>query len=110
MKKMNIFYFDNDVGDFDKYNPRFVMEQRYVKEAITVLSKKQAYHFNIESLAKKIGVNDQIIKRVISFLHNVSAVEENEGRLRLNFPFFRNKDIKYIKKVINNNLLKNYFK
>ncbi len=27
MKNLNIFYFDNDLGSFDEFNPRFVMEQ-----------------------------------------------------------------------------------
>ena len=40
MKDLNIYYFDNEMGNFDKFNPRFVMNLPYSKKILNCLSKK----------------------------------------------------------------------
>ena len=105
MKVIDIFYFDNEVGDYDEYNPRFVMEEPLVKNIITLMSKKKAYFYTRESLSKKLNASS--IKHQISLLNNISAIKEKDGRFCLNFPCFSNKDIRIIRRIVNKSLTKN---
>jgi len=104
MKNLNIFYFDNDLGDFDKFNPRFVMEQNKIKNIVTLLSSKPAYYFNKEDIVKIFNLSEEEFKYLTDLLDNISAIHVENNKFRLNFPFFHAKDVKIIKKFIINEL------
>ena len=108
MEDINIFYFDNDLGAFDEYNPRFVMEQKFVKQIISILSKKPGEFYTKETLKKKLKVcsNDDFAY-AIELLSNISAISFVNDKINLNFPFFLARDVKKIKQIIIEHLKKN---
>ena len=107
MKDMNIFLFDNYVGDFDEFNPRYVMQEPFVKEIITLISMKEPYFFSIKEIQKKLGIKDREIETALKLLSNISAITINDNKLKLNFPFFTKKDVKKIKKIMISELKNN---
>lgn len=106
MNNLNIFYFDNDLGKFDEFNPRFVMEQNYTKQIITIISTKTPFYYNTELLAKKINTNVKDLQFALQLLKNISAIQDKNGYFCLNFPFFLDKDIKIIQSIVSNILNK----
>lgn len=52
MNNLNIFYFDNEMGKFDEFNPRFVMEQKHVKNIIKILAYNEPYSISVEKKTK----------------------------------------------------------
>ncbi len=109
MKNMDIFYFDNDLGPFDEYNPRFVMEQKFAKQILSILSKKPGNFYDKESLKKKLkSCDSQDFERAIELLSNVSAVCLTNNKINLGFPFFGARDLKIIKQIINKHLNDNF--
>ena len=55
MNNLNIFYFDNEMGKFDEFNPRFVMEQKHVKNIIKILAYNEPYSISVEKRLKTIN-------------------------------------------------------
>ncbi len=109
MKKLNIFYFENNVGNFDKFNPRFVMEQENVKSILSLLIKKPCFFYTKNSLYKKISkISYQNFKDSLSFLTNISAITIKNNKIKINFPFFTSADLKTINKIISTQLSKNF--
>ena len=106
MNNLNIFYFDNDLGKFDEFNPRFVMEQNYTKQIITIISTQTPFYYNTELLAKKINTNVKDLHLALQLLKNISAIQDKNGYFCLNFPFFLDKDIKIIQSIVSNILNK----
>lgn len=111
MNTLNLCYFDNEFGEYDSFNPRYVFNQKHTKEIVTILSKSNPYHFNSDTLLKKLKINTETLNNSINLLYNISAISEDNGCLRLNFPFFLTKDVKTIKKIVISELdnLQNYF-
>lgn len=116
MKDLNIFYFDNEVGDFDKFNPRYVMEQPFCKKILVYLSNNYANSKTKKDIQNHFKLRQEQIDLSISLLRDISSISFNGDLINLNFPFFNSKDIKKIKKIIKNSLsesqifFKNYFK
>lgn len=104
MNTLNIFYFDNEMGNFDEFNPRFVMEQEHVKNIIKFLAENEPYSVTLDKLVESFNVEKQSIIDAISLLKNISAIKENNKTFALNFPFFTSQDCKLIKKLVTNNL------
>ena len=108
MKNLNIFYFDNDLGNFDEFNPRFVMEQKYANDILSLIAIKPPFYYDITNLATKLKTNIKILEKPINLLKNISAITEKSGHFCLNFPFFLDKDIKTIKSIVLMLLKKNH--
>lgn len=104
MNNLNIFYFDNEMGKFDEFNPRFVMEQKHVKNIIRILAYNEPYSISVDKIADNLEISEQNVLDAINLLKNVSAIKENNNKLALNFPFFTTTDCKLIKKVVINSL------
>lgn len=100
MKNLNIFYFDNDLGNFDEFNPRFVMEQKFANDILSLIAIKQPFYYDITNLATKLKTNITILEKPINLLKNISAITEKSGYFCLNFPFFLDKDVKIIKTIV----------
>lgn len=100
MNTINIFYFDNEMGKFDEFNPRFVMEQKYVKNIIKILADNEPYSISAKKIADYLQISEKDILDAINLLKNVSAIKEDDFGLALNFPFFTTTDCKLIKKIV----------
>ena len=100
MKNLNIFYFDNDLGSFDEFNPRFVMEQKFANDILSLIAIKPPFYYDITNLATKLKTNINVLEKPINLLKNISAITEKSGNFCLNFPFFLDKDIKTIKSIV----------
>lgn len=100
MKHLNIFYFDNDLGDFDEFNPRFVMEQTFANDILSLIAIEQPFYYDVTKLASKLHTNIKILEKPINLLKNISAITEKSGHFCLNFPFFLDKDVKTIKSIV----------
>ena len=100
MNTINIFYFDNEMGKFDEFNPRFVMEQKYVKNIIKILADNEPYSISAKKIADYLRISEKDILNAINLLKNVSAIKEDDFGLALNFPFFTTTDCKLIKKIV----------
>ena len=107
MKYLNIFYFDNDLGTFDEFNPRFVMEQKHTKEIISLISNNPPFYYDLYNLLAELNTDNKSLKTSINLLKNISAIDEKNGHFCLNFPFFLDNDIKTIKTTISSLLNKN---
>ena len=108
MNKLNICYFDNEMGEFNKFNPRFVMEQKYTKDIVDLLSNSLPYYFTKEMIKNRLKCVDNMeINEAINRLKNISAIVEKDNRYRLNFTFFTSRDIKKVSKIIKDVLSKN---
>lgn len=98
MKKINVAIFDNELGEFDEFNPRFVLLQPKVKEVITLISKKNPNFYSVKDFNKE----------VLSLLQNISAIKIKDDKISLIFPFFNNKDVKVIKRIVEKEIKKNF--
>lgn len=107
MKNLNIFYFDNNLGNFDEFNPRFVMEQLYTKKIISLISAKPPFYYNFDKLLFKLNSNNKSLEHALNLLKNISAIDEKSGHFSLNFPFFLDCDIKELQLIASNLLNKN---
>ncbi len=92
-------------GGFDEFNPRFVMEQNFVKEVIKILAQNEPLSYSVGDLEKTLG--SKYIQSAVDLLKNVLAIREENGKLALNFSFFADKDCKIIKKIVEKNLKNN---
>lgn len=105
MKNINIFYFDNELGDFDEYNPRFVMEQKYAKQIISILSQKVGSFYTKDMLRKALKIDDsESFEHSLKLLCNISAISFYNGKANLSFPFFNANDLRKIKKIVIDNI------
>ena len=100
MKNLNIFYFDNDLGSFDEFNPRFVMEQKFANDILSLIAIKPPFYYDITNLATKLKTNINVLEKPINLLKNISAITEKSGNFCLNFPFFLDKDINTMKSIV----------
>lgn len=100
MKSLNIFYFDNDLGRFDKFNPRFVMEQANVLKILTQISEKPACFYDANLLSKKLKINLNNTDKALQLLNDISLIKFKREKIYLNFPFFNNADVKKLQKII----------
>ena len=108
MNKLNICYFDNIMGEFNEYNPRFVFNQNHVKNIVDILSNKSPFYYTNEQIKTKLKIkNENEYRQAIIYLNNISAIVEKDNKLTLNFTFFTSKDIKKIKYIVKNELNKN---
>lgn len=110
MKNINIYYFDNEMGGFDKFNPRFIMEQKYTKQFLTYLSMHTPFSLTSEHFCKKFNINIKEFKKIEKLLYGIKAIKKDKNNfLALNFPFFNNHDINIIKKIVQFELDKNLY-
>ena len=100
MRNFEIFYFDNDMGKYDEFNPRFVMEQPCIKEIISILGYNKPFTFSLKDLEIKLKINNDSLKKSINLLKNISAIGIKNEKLVLTFPFFTSNDCKTIKKIV----------
>lgn len=100
MRNFEIFYFDNDMGEYNEFNPRFVMGQPYIKEIISILGHNKPFSFSLKDLAIKLKINNDNLKKSINLLKNISAIRVKKEKLSLAFPFFTSGDCKIIKKIV----------
>lgn len=100
MKNLLIYFFDNDLGTEDEYNPRVVLERNNTKKLLTLLSEKEPYFYSCNHLIKKLKISKDEFNHLSTLLQNISAITVKENFLKLNFPFFLSKDIKIIKLVV----------
>lgn len=100
MQNFEIFYFDNDMGEYNEFNPRFVMGQPYIKEIISILGHNKPFSFSLKDLAIKLKINNDNLKKSINLLKNISAIRVKKEKLSLTFPFFTSGDCKIIKKIV----------
>ena len=102
MNAMKICYFDNNMGKYDEFNPRFVFNEPNTKDIVTILSQYPKYYFTNDKLSKRLGFTKQEYDQAMKLLDNISAVVVDKyGRIRLNFPFFTAKDLKRITNIMN---------
>ena len=74
MKNLNIFYFDNDLGSFDEFNPRFVMGQKFANDILFLIAVKPPFYYDITNLATKLKTNINVLEKPINLLKNISAI------------------------------------
>ncbi len=107
MNNINIFYFENDVGVFDEYNPRFVMQQPFAKEIVSLLMQKSCFFYSLPSLKQKFPKKQYTtVEKTFETLANISAISIKNGYVKLNFPFFTSPDLKIIDRIITNQINK----
>lgn len=107
MKGLNIFYFDNDLGDYDEFNPRFVMEQKFAKEVVSLVSTKPPFFYDFGTLLIELNATRDELRTALDLLGNMSAIVEKDEHFCLNFPFFLDGDICEIQSIVANLLDRN---
>lgn len=107
MEKLNLNYFDNDLGVYDEFNPRCVFANKYAKKAIDLIASKPAFYYNKTKLSKLLHISRDKCNSVIRLLENISAIVVKKENIRINFPFFTKKDIIIIKKITERQLNEN---
>jgi len=100
MKNLLIYFFDNDLGAEDEFNPRVVLETKNAKKLLTLLSKTEPYFYSCDSLIKKLKTSKEDFNHLLVLLQNISAITVKENFLKLNFPFFLSKDIQIIQSIV----------
>ena len=100
MKGFDIFYFENFVGDFDEFNPRFVMHQPYIKDIISIVGRNDPFECSLDDIKEKLNLKERDFQKCINLLLNVSAIKVENQKLALSFPFFNWNDCKIIKKIV----------
>ncbi len=105
MNKINLFYFDNDLGEYDEYNPRFVFSNENVKRLIGLLSIKP-FVYDKAYITKKLRISKDEVEKCLTLLLNVSAITITNEKIKINFPIFLNRDVKYLKKIVSEEILK----
>lgn len=95
------------MGDFDEFNPRFVMEQKYTKTIISLISVKPPFYYDFDKLLGKLNTDKKTLQYSLNLLKNISAIDEKSDCFCLNFPFFLDCDIKTLQLIIFNLLNKN---
>ena len=100
MQNFDIFYFDNDMGEYNEFSPRFVMEQPNIREIISILGHNNPFIFSVNDLGMKLKISNEDLKKSINHLINISAVNIQNEKLALAFPFFTSNDCKTIKKIV----------
>lgn len=100
MQNFDIFYFDNDMGEYNEFSPRFVMEQPNIREIISILGHNKPFTFSVNDLGMKLKINNDDLKKNINLLINISAINIQDEKLALAFPFFTSNDCKTIKKIV----------
>lgn len=88
MNNLDIFYFDNEMGNFDEFNPRYVMEEEFVKSIIKILVDNEPYSISVEKIAESLKISKEKILDAINLLKNISAIKIDNNKFSLNFPFF----------------------
>lgn len=74
MKQLNLCYFDNDFGEYDEFNPRYVFNTGYTLKIVSLLSETTPFYYTIDTLSNKIGINRIELLKDIKLLENVSAI------------------------------------
>lgn len=99
MGKLNLNYFDNDLGAYDEFNPRYVFANKYAKKVMNLISSKPAFYYSKTKLSKLLHISRDECNSVMRLLENISSIVIEKENIRINFPFFTKKDIMVIQKI-----------
>lgn len=92
-KKLELFFYDTNVGEYDEYNPRYVRDKYGIQEILYVISDNPPYSLSYEDIKNKLDIDVKVCKDALDSLIKINAVSVKNYKYKINFPAFLEKDI-----------------
>lgn len=99
--KLN-FYFFGETGEYDSYNPAYVLSKEYVSEILYMIAEYEPFTVSKFKIAEILNIKEETIEILINNLEMINAIEVNNNGYRVKFPVFLEKDIIEMENHINN--------
>ncbi|WP_346915823.1 hypothetical protein [Clostridium sp.] len=99
MKRLNLYYF-GDIGVYDKYNPAYVCDERLVPEILYMIAENEPFSVSKDHIIKTLTISDNSLDSIIENLKRINAIEEKEGKYKINFPVFLERDIQVMDRCL----------
>lgn len=93
VKKLELSFYDTNVGEYDEYNPRYVRNKIGVPEILYVIASNNPYSLSTEDICKKIDLDLNLCKEGLEALCKIKAVSIRDNKYKINFPAFLESDI-----------------
>lgn len=100
-KKLN-FYFFGETGEYDSYNPAYVLSEEYVSEILYLIAENETFTISKFKIAEFLNIKEEAIEYLINNLELINAIEIKNNGYRVKFPVFLEKDIIEMENYINN--------
>ncbi|WP_346962129.1 hypothetical protein [Clostridium sp.] len=101
MKRLNLYYF-GDIGVYDKYNPAYVCDENFASEILYIIAENEPFSTSKGDMIETLNIDKGDVERVIDNLKRINAVEEKNGKYKINFPIFLKRDIKIMDTFLKN--------
>lgn len=95
------FYFFGDIGNFDSYNPSYVLNKEKVPEILYLIAEHQPFSICSEDIKRKFGISSNECNEIIESLKRIGAVDEKYDFYKINFPVFLECDVRDMNNYIN---------
>ncbi|GKX66958.1 hypothetical protein rsdtw13_22160 [Clostridium sp. TW13] len=100
VRKLN-FYFFGDIGVYDSYNPRYVLDKEKASEILYLIANNEPFMISNKQIANTLHIDEAKVNEIIQNLEVINAVERNNDSYRVKFPVFLEKDVQQVQKFIN---------
>lgn len=95
------FYFFGDIGNFDLYNPSYVLNKEKVPEILYLIAAHQPFSICNADIQRSFRISDSECAEIIESLKKIGAVDDKFGYYKVNFPVFLESDVRELDGYIN---------
>ncbi len=92
MEKIN-FYVFGEAGEYDNYNPYYVLSKKYISDILYLIAKDRPFHINKSNIIKKLNISEKEFNNAIDSLKQINALKETNNTYKLEFPIFLESDM-----------------
>jgi len=96
VKKLGLSLYDTYVGEYDEYNPRYVLNKTGVPEILYVITSNNPYSLSAEDISEKTDIDSYLCKEAIKALCKINAISIRDNKYKVNFPAFLESDIELL--------------
>ncbi len=95
-KRLDLYLYDTNVGEYDEYNPRYVRSRYGVPEILYLLADNSPYSLAQEDIENKLDIDTKACKDALNSLLKINAISVRENKYKINFPAFIEKDFELL--------------
>ncbi len=92
MRKIKLFHC-GDPGVYDKYHPSYVSCIEKVPEILYLIAHSHKFELRREDIPKKLEIDSALCRKALEALERINAISIRDGRIKLNFAVFLERDI-----------------
>lgn len=96
-KKLNMYFFGT-TGTYDEYSPSYVCGKKNVPEILYFIAYHEPFAVGKNEIIKEFRIEEEDADDIINNLKRINAIDIKDGKFKLNFTVFLEKDIPLLDK------------